>query len=328
MRISTPLVALALFVCLATTISAAKIDIDAATLKKWGESQYVFSGKLESVVGGPTGLSNPPLYTTRLEFVVDKVLRGPVKKGDRLKCVHSARQQARPVFPQGKMCLVSASQSRGSVVVKAVEELTDKSEAKVTLACSVPIGWTINKGQLMSPWAGLGDKAWAGNLKGNLPGKITCAKSGRPALLCGEGIAITVSKVEPKQAIKWTNPDGDGEYTIALSNTSKVVKVVPALLTDGNRILWDECVVILCQGKVYKVPGSKGISGDVTAVSLKPGEGVSTTVNALKLKGPEWPRGGYRIEFQFAVGELSSVQSFYYMSRHHDKIRAAANGKK
>lgn len=323
MRISTPLIALALFVCLASTISAAKIDIDAVTLKKWGEAQYVFSGKLESVVSGPTGLSNPPLYSTRLEFVVDQVLRGPVKKGDRLKCVHSARQQARPVFPEGKVCLVSASASRGSVVVKAVEELSDKSLAKVKLACSIPIGWTISKGQLVSPWAGLGDKAWVGDLKSG----IACGKSGRPALLCGDGIAMSVSKVDLKKAIKWTNPDGDGEYTITLSNTSKVAKVVPALLTDGKKILWEECVVILCQGKVYKVPGSKGISGDVKAVTLKPGESISTVVNALKLKGPEWPRGGYRIAFQFAIGELSSVQSFYYMSRHHDKIRAAVQGK-
>lgn len=303
--------------------AAAKLDIDAATLKKWGEAQYVFTGKLESVVGGPTGLSNPPLYTTRLEFVVDQVFRGPIKKGDRLKCVHSARQQARPVFPEGKVCIVSGSQSRGSVVVKGVEELTDKSLAKVKLACSIPIGWTVNKGALLSPWAAMGDKAWAGDLKGN----PTCAKTSRPTFLCGEGIALTVSNVPPKQSIKWTNPDGDGEYTITLTNTTKKEIEVPALLTDGQKILWDECVVILCQGKTYTVPGSKGVHGDVKHVSLKPGESVSTTVNAFKLQGPEWPRGGYRIEFQFAVGELSSVQSFYYMSRHHDKIRAAAQGK-
>jgi len=47
-------------------------------------------------------------------------------------------------------------------------------------------------------------------------------------------------------------------------------------------------------------------------------------VNALALKGPEWPRGGYRIEFQFCLGEQSSTQSFYYMSRHHDKLRDQA----
>ena len=57
------------------------------------------------------------------------------------------------------------------------------------------------------------------------------------------------------------------------------------------------------------------------ATVLKPGESISTVVNALALKGPEWPRGGYRIAFQICLGEQSNVQSFYYMSRHHDPIR-------
>ena len=55
-------------------------------------------------------------------------------------------------------------------------------------------------------------------------------------------------------------------------------------------------------------------------------EVAGTTVNAFRLKNVKWPRGGYRIEFQFCLGELNSTQSFYYLSRHHDKIRAAAAG--
>ncbi len=315
------------FICLVSALSGAdargaKLDIDAATLKTWGEAQYVFSGKLESVVSGPVGLSNPPVYTTRLEFVVDRVFRGPIKKGDRLKCAHSIRQQQRPVFPQGKVCLVSASQTRGSIIVHGVEESTNKALAKVKLACSIPIGWSVQQGTLVSPWATLGDKAWKGDLKGEL----VCGKTGRPALLCGDGIAMSVANVPPKQAIRWTNPDGDGEYKITLTNTSKQAKQVPALLTDGKQVLWNECIVILCQNKTYHVPGSRGVQGDVKPVTLQPGQSISTVVNVFKLKGPNWPRGGYRIAFQFAIGELSSVQSFYYLSRHHDKVRAAVQG--
>jgi hypothetical protein len=59
-------------------------------------------------------------------------------------------------------------------------------------------------------------------------------------------------------------------------------------------------------------------------VTLKAGQSISTVVNALALEGPTWPKGGYRIEFQFCLGERSSKQSFYYMSRHHDAIRAAS----
>ena len=42
------------------------------------------------------------------------------------------------------------------------------------------------------------------------------------------------------------------------------------------------------------------------------------------LKGLEWPRGGYRIEFKFILGELAVTKSLYYMSRHHDKLREEA----
>ena len=37
-----------------------------------------------------------------------------------------------------------------------------------------------------------------------------------------------------------------------------------------------------------------------------------------------WPKGGYRIEFQFCLGEKSATKSFYYLSKHHDAIRDAS----
>ena len=62
-------------------------------------------------------------------------------------------------------------------------------------------------------------------------------------------------------------------------------------------------------------------------MGLRAGESISGTANALKLEGPEWPRGGYRIEFRFCLGEKASNQSFYYFSKHHDAIRAALGAK-
>jgi len=44
--------------------------------------------------------------------------------------------------------------------------------------------------------------------------------------------------------------------------------------------------------------------------------------------GPTWPQGGYRIEFQFCLGEKSQTMSFYYMTRHHDPIRRRVSGQK
>ena len=62
---------------------------------------------------------------------------------------------------------------------------------------------------------------------------------------------------------------------------------------------------------------------DLKAVVLKPGETVAGTIHVFALDGPDWPRGGYRIEFQFCLAEKSATHSFYYLSKHHDPIREA-----
>ena len=141
--------------------------------------------------------------------------------------------------------------------------------------------------------------------------------------MVGSEVVYQVEKVPPIKAIKWTNPDGDGQYKITISNPTKKPVTVEALRTVGKRILWKESMVILCQGKTYTVPGSVGLLRPTESLMLKPGQTISTVLNALEINGPTWPRGGYRIEFKFCLGEKSSTQSFYYMSRHHDVIRDA-----
>jgi hypothetical protein len=158
--------------------------------------------------------------------------------------------------------------------------------------------------------------------------KLVCKTTGRPALFAGSKVDLVVEKVPPKNEIQWTNPDGDGEYRITVSNPTDQPLSVPALLRQADKILWEESLVILCQDKTYMCPGASGVSGKVESVTLKPGEKVSTVVNALRLNGPEWPQGGYRIEFRFCLGEKSQTMSFYYMSRHHDAIRAALQNPK
>jgi hypothetical protein len=101
----------------------------------------------------------------------------------------------------------------------------------------------------------------------------------------------------------------------------------PALLSDGKNVLWNESLAIICQKKVYPIPGATGLKAKPQPLVLKPGEAVSTVVNVFKLQGPDWPRGGYRIEFLFCLGEKSVTHSFYYYSTHHDPIRAQALGK-
>jgi hypothetical protein len=183
----------------------------------------------------------------------------------------------------------------------------------------VPLGWTVEKGRLRSPWAGLGRKAWPAEARAK--GSLVCAETGRPALFVGEGVELTAEPVPPKVALKFGNPDGDGEYRITVKNVTDKPVTIPALLSDGKTILWDESLVLLCQKKVYTVPGARGLAKAPQPTVLKPGESVSGIVNALRLQGPEWPRGGYRIEFQFCLGEKSVTRSFYYTSKHHDPLR-------
>ncbi|MBC8872138.1 MAG: hypothetical protein H8E44_22125 [Planctomycetes bacterium] len=293
-------------------------------MSAWNEAQFVFSGKLESVQAGPVGRSFPPVYTHTLGFDVYRVLRGDMKADARLVCSHVARQHNPPEFPVGKLCLVAASIARGTMRIERIEQADAQKIAAVELACSLPLGWRIKGGKPVSPWASLGNSAWPGQVGADV--KLRCSKTGRPALLAASAVKINVEPVPPAKEIKWTNPDGDGEYKVTITNASDKAIAVPALLTDGESILWEESLVVLCQDKIYPCPGSKGVSAATKPAELQPGESVSTVVNALRLKGPEWPRGGYRIEFQFCLGELSETKSFYYLSRHHDRLRAAVAG--
>jgi hypothetical protein len=61
-------------------------------------------------------------------------------------------------------------------------------------------------------------------------------------------------------------------------------------------------------------------------VKLASGESVSGTIDTLRLgDAVPWPRGGSRIGFTFALGELAADNFFYYFSRRHDPLRAERN---
>ena len=150
---------------------------------------------------------------------------------------------------------------------------------------------------------------------------LACAVSGRPALLAGEGVTLTSEKVPPVEQIKWTNPDGDGQYTITVTNTTDETIEVPALLSNADGILWDESLVVICQGTVQASPVAQGVSTETFPTELAAGESVSGEINVFGLDDIEWPRGGYRVEFTFCLGELAVTESFYYSSKHHDAIR-------
>lgn len=285
----------------------------------WAQQQMVFIGDLDKVVAGPVGRSFPPMFTHKLNFTVKEVIRGNLKPGEKIEVSHVARQRVAPVFPVNASCIVGGEKSRGSYRAVAVEKVDPKKIASIRMACVLPLGWTAEGGKVLSPWANLKVR-WPGAQKEGAT--HFCATTGRPALMAGAAVSFTVEKVPPQKEIKWTNPDGDGEYKITVTNPTDKPLVIEALRRQGKRILWKESLVVLCQGKSFAVPGSVGLLRPSEPVVLKPGQSISTIVNALALEGPSWPKGGYRIEFQFCLGERSSKQSFYYMSRHHDVIRS------
>src|SRR6516162_1497538 len=133
-----------------------RVKLKPESLERWGQSEVLVTALLVRATGGPVGLSEPPLYTHSLQLQVSNVLRGSLNKGDAITASHSVRQKVAPVFPQGKECLIGLSSSRGAWVVKAVQEVNPEDLAQAQLACALPLGWSMEKGKLLSPWSVLG----------------------------------------------------------------------------------------------------------------------------------------------------------------------------
>lgn len=314
---------LALSASFHTLIAAGPALPDADTIEKWGSQDLVVVGKLESVQQGPTAKSLPPIYSHTLTVKVERAIRGEANPGEAIKLHHSARQHDRPTFPEGKRIVVGVKKSRGGMSVQQLVVANDDTVLDIESACSMPVGWTVVDGKLLSPWSKFGDAGWVvdANNKTTLP---RCDKTGRPAYKLPTGIALAVESVPPVKAIKWTNPDGDGAYKLTVTNTTDEPIVIPALRRVGDRVLWDESIVVRCQGKAYTIPGAVGVGVKTEPLTLDPGASASHVVNVLQFIGPKWPKGGYRIEFTFAIGDKSATKSLYYMSRHHDALRKKA----
>lgn len=287
-----------------------------ATIQQWAGVDVLVVGKITEVVPGPVGLSNPPLRTYRITLTPGTLLRGDAQFGKAVTVSYAVKQQNEAVFPAGdKDALFGLQESKGGWSLVHFTEANAEKIAQAKLAAALPLGWTVREGKLLSPWAARGK---AGKGAG-----VACATTGRPALLAGSGVTLTAEPVPPKVAFQFKNPDGDGAYKLTVTNRTEKDVTVPALLTDGKAIRWEDSVVLRCQGKTYTLPDSTGDLSGLKPAVLKAGEAVSGVVQAFVLDGPAWPRGGSRIGFQFCLGEKSVTQSFYYFSNHHDPIRLA-----
>jgi hypothetical protein len=298
-----------------------KPEIDPALFAAFNRSELAFTAKVAKVVYGPVALSEPPIYSLTLTFKDGKALRGELPAD--LTFSYSKKQSDKPVFKDGAEVLVAAvrepAPGKGARISEIVPA-TAAGAATAKLGLSIPVGWVLENGKPVSPWSSLGDRAKIPGMKADQ----VCAISGRPALLAGQGIRISVEQVLPKEVKKFQNPFGDGEFKVTVTNAGKEAVEVRALLADGGKILWDDSLVFLEGGRHHVLPPS-GAAGKVArGVTLKPGESVTGVVNTLRLRGVPWPRGGSRVNFQFCLGELTAQNFFYYYSKLHDAMRDAA----
>lgn len=321
--------------------------------------------ELTAVQQGPTARSMPPIHNTRLTFTVHELLRGDFTVGSQLVVSHSVRQLEPPAFPAvGAPCLLGAVKhaARGMVISSTqhhececlrLEERTDSTHADAVLGCSLPFGWSACGEAVRSPWADLGAAAWPpaeGSGVLAAAGAKVCSMTGRPVLLCGSsslqlsGTMVPPASAEDQTAVshggkpkgkwpggwhEWTNPDGDGEYRLTLTNAGERDVTVPALLGLGGEPCWGASLLVEHDRRCYPLlpPGAAAspaaLAGTaVQPTTLAPGQSVSTVVNVLALEGPEWPRGGSRVAFNFWLGDVSCGPfSLYYTSSHHDVLR-------
>jgi len=309
----------ALGIVLAACSAAAAAE--AELLQAFSRADLVFVGQVAGSTPGPVARSWPPIYTGTLTFEKARALRGEC--GDAVTLRYSIRSRAQPAFNKGARLVVAATTRTGRLQLVKSLEATEANLALARKATSVLPGWTLEGGKPVSPWAKLGKAAWPAGAK--LRADAACSKSGRPALTTNTGILLRVEQIIPKNAHKFRNPFGDGKFRVTVTNTNKIAADVAALITDGGKIAWADSLFLLSGGKPYLLPGAGGLK-DPRPTTLKAGESVSAVIDTLPLQGVSWPRGGYRIYFTFCLGERTASSFFYYLSRHHDKLRDALKG--
>lgn len=299
-------------------INEAEIPDDAALTKACNQGELVFIGTVStaehSLAVAPT---KPPLRSMMIEFKEVQRLRGTLP--EKLEFHYSVRADDLPAILEGSCQIVVAHRFDGqtwsvSVIVPAV----DRQLVVALNAVKLPIGWTLVYDKPVSPWADR-KMEWPG---GKNEASTVCSKTGRPALLAGPGIQMRVEQVIHGNIDRDKNPFGEGQFRITVVNTNKQAVEVPALLSRGGEIQWNASIVAIQGAKSHVFPMPAG-EGEFKPTHLAAGQGVTGIVNTLELgDGIQWPYGGSRIHFTFALGEISAGNFFYHSGGPPNKVRA------
>jgi hypothetical protein len=142
--------------------------------------------------------------------------------------------------------------------------------------------------------------------------------------MAGPDIEFTAEQVPAKEPKKFQNDMyGDGQFKLTVKNTGAGPVEVPALLTDGKTVFWADSVVVIVQNEP-KLLGAAGRASGAKPVALKPGGSVTGVIDTLTVPNISWPNGGSRVHFDFALGEKTASNFFYYFSKLHDGMRHEA----
>lgn len=313
------------FAAVATAVSCASAPAaEPDPLAPVVTGQWVFVGKVTKAQAGPAALSDPPIYSFRLSFEATESLRGTAPK-DVAAFAYQIRQQNAPTFPADQSYLVAVKKLGKDWAVAYIGPADKAAVEKAKALLALPVGWTIEGGKPVSPWAGLKVRAWPeGAAKPKGP---ECSQCGRPALLAGDAIEFTVEQIPAENPQKFKNDMfGDGKFKVTVKNTSDKEVEVPALLTDGKTIFWADSLFVMTRNQPHLLIGA-GRATAAKPVKLKAGESVTGVIDALLADGVEWPRGGQRVYFDFVLGEKTANNFFYYFSQLHDPMREAAQKK-
>lgn len=206
-----------------------------------------------------------------------------------------------------------------------------------------------------------------------------CARTGRPAVaaaIVGDAadaaatagvppaaappgsLRLDVTPAVPAEVHPYRNPDGDGAFTLTLTNTTATpltLPGVPVVVTPhrlrraGRVVLWSAAAVVVAEAAAYALPPPPGgaeataaaavaaapptaaaaaahhggrVGGHIAPLVLGPGEAVTGSINVLAAGGVAWPKGGWRIPFVVGVGGATGGGGLYYLDSWHDARRA------
>ncbi|KAH0576514.1 hypothetical protein SS50377_22078 [Spironucleus salmonicida] len=188
------------------------------------------------------------------------------------------------------------------MIVKSLDDI--KAELK-----SNPYGWVNCQSPFGYDFPVSCDKA----------GALVCPSTSFPSFNL-EGFSVHVEKVIPSDVNPDVNPFGNGKFLIKVCNDKQDAQVCKNLFKDKNgNILFEESIIAIIGDKPYV--WSTKLPSDASQVQFGVGQTVSGEIDTLKLKEVEWPQGGSRVYFKFALGDKMDHDFFYYNSSVHDSMR-------